>query len=345
MTPNGLTPLATGPQSRLPLEGFTIADTSRAEEAEHILSLELSRLRIQSTADRNHFRLRMNGVRLGDVLVGFNRFDVHTRVDPGRLDNAFIFSFGHEAPSLLGVDGRSVVTAPTSAAMLSPSCRLRIERPAGSGMFLMRTSPEALEERLESLTGKRLREPLQFARDVDLSTEPGATVLRIVQFVISEIEARGPSPPATAQRSALQNLLFGALLMLPNNYSDLLTRHYRGQISPRLVQVAEEFMAAKAGSRTSITDLLAICGCSRSVLFEAFSRYRNHTPMQFLTDRRMEKARRLLLSGSSQTVTSVAQDCGFTHLGRFAGAYRARFGESPSETLKKIDRPDPEPAS
>ena len=60
-----------------------MVETARAEEAEHILSHELSSLRILSTADRDRFRLHMNGTHLGDVLVGFNRFNVHTLVDSG----------------------------------------------------------------------------------------------------------------------------------------------------------------------------------------------------------------------------------------------------------------------
>jgi len=34
------------------------------------------------------------------------------------------------------------------------------------------------------------------------------------------------------------------------------------------------------------------------------------------------------------TVSAVAHRWGFAHLGRFASAYRARFGESPSVTLR-----------
>jgi AraC family ethanolamine operon transcriptional activator len=34
-----------------------------------------------------------------------------------------------------------------------------------------------------------------------------------------------------------------------------------------------------------------------------------------------------------ETVTAVAMRCGFRELGRFAAAYRATFGESPSETM------------
>ena len=35
------------------------------------------------------------------------------------------------------------------------------------------------------------------------------------------------------------------------------------------------------------------------------------------------------------TVSDVAVACGFWHLGRFSGAYKALFGESPSDTLKR----------
>lgn len=319
----------------LPLRQFRIVDTARAEEAEHILSRELNSLRIMSTADRSQFRLQMNGTVLGAVLIGFNRFGVHTRVNPGRLEDTFIFSFGHEKPSVLEVDSSSMATTPTSGVMLSPYCRLLIDRSADSGMFLVRTSPTALENHLRILTGRRVLEPLRFSRQANLSAEPGATVLRLVHFVISELEEIGPMLGDSPRRTALQDLLLAAILTLPNNYSDDLNENSRGQISRQVVRVAEEFMQAQIGESISIADILAICGCSRSVLFEAFHRYRNHTPMQFVTKRRMEKARGLLRSSSGENVTSVAYDCGFTHLGRFAGAYRARYGEAPSETIRR----------
>ena len=58
--------------------------------------------------------------------------------------------------------------------------------------------------------------------------------------------------------------------------------------------------------------------------------------MQFLTDSRLEAARVALQSPSPiESVSSIAYACGFSHLGRFSDAYRRRFGESPSVTLRK----------
>jgi transcriptional regulator GlxA family with amidase domain len=50
----------------------------------------------------------------------------------------------------------------------------------------------------------------------------------------------------------------------------------------------------------------------------------------------MERAREMLVAADPDaSVTDVALACGFAHFGRFAGAYRERFGETPSETLHR----------
>ena len=58
-----------------------------------------------------------------------------------------------------------------------------------------------------------------------------------------------------------------------------------------------------------------------------------------LDPRRLLLARERLLSGANvTTVAAVAESCGFTRLGAFAAAYARRFGESPSETLRRRRR-------
>jgi transcriptional regulator GlxA family with amidase domain len=59
-------------------------------------------------------------------------------------------------------------------------------------------------------------------------------------------------------------------------------------------------------------------------------------PRDMLLRFRLERAReRLLKPGPTDTVTSIALDCGFAHLGRFPAAYRIAFGELPAETLAR----------
>jgi len=67
--------------------------------------------------------------------------------------------------------------------------------------------------------------------------------------------------------------------------------------------------------------------------------------MMLLRRARLDQARAdLEAPGRNTSVTIVAYDCGFSHLGRFAQEYARRFGESPSETLRRARRRWAEPA-
>ena len=60
----------------------------------------------------------------------------------------------------------------------------------------------------------------------------------------------------------------------------------------------------------------------------------NLKPMRFLRDRRLDHARAEILRRPGARVTDIAVECGFSHLGRFAQQYGARFGEAPSRTRR-----------
>ena len=101
-------------------------------------------------------------------------------------------------------------------------------------------------------------------------------------------------------------------------------------------------MRANLADPITLGDLLRVCDCSRSSLFAAFRNARGFSPMEFLADQRLNATRRRLRKPTgSDTVSSVAADCGFVHLGRFAQAYRRRCGEAPSDTLRQARRKQP----
>jgi AraC-like DNA-binding protein len=106
--------------------------------------------------------------------------------------------------------------------------------------------------------------------------------------------------------------------------------------SPRSLCRAEEFMRANSGEPLNIDEIASIAGVSVRSLQMAFRRYRKMTPHAFLNRCRLQRAHeRLRVASPRDNVTTIAFDCGFTHLGRFAAAYARIFGERPSATLKR----------
>lgn len=77
-------------------------------------------------------------------------------------------------------------------------------------------------------------------------------------------------------------------------------------------------------------------GVSVRTLHNAVTRFRGVSLHQYLRTRRLWMVRQRLMSGApSMQVKSAALAFGFWHLGEFAAAYSAMFGEVPSQTLAR----------
>jgi transcriptional regulator GlxA family with amidase domain len=100
---------------------------------------------------------------------------------------------------------------------------------------------------------------------------------------------------------------------------------------------AEEYLAAHVATPVSLANLSEVAGVSTRTLSRGFRERHGVGAMAFLKQRRLDAAHRALRSADpeAESVTAVAIRCGLTHLSRFAGDYRARFGEAPSTTLKR----------
>ncbi|MGG7308923.1 helix-turn-helix domain-containing protein [Curtobacterium sp. AB451] len=102
------------------------------------------------------------------------------------------------------------------------------------------------------------------------------------------------------------------------------------------VERAKAFMHAHFDRVLAATDIAAAADVSVRTLQEGFQRREGSTPMAYLRDLRLEKARLgLQLADPRETsVAMVAHSCGFRHMGRFSGSYRDAYGEYPGDTLR-----------
>ncbi len=318
-----------------PLAKFPIVATNCIKDAEVAITRSLTDVSILRVADRGHFELQMNAVTIGRTSLVFNRFGTGCKVK-AELDDMFAFVIGGDRPSAFDFDGGSFVASPRKAALITPAGQMQIQRSEGSEILVLRTSSSDLLHQFEKLTAQHHQGSLIFDHSIDLTNGPGAMLKRMINYLVSELEHIDLVVKRPGLLKSYDQMLLTALLFLPHNQSEKLNEDRRYQVAPRLVRRAEEYMRAHLKETISIVDLLRICGCSRSMLFAAFRNARGYTPMEFLTEQRLLSAREKLLKPLSATsVSSIALDCGFMNLGRFSQLYRRRFGERPSDTLRK----------
>jgi AraC-like DNA-binding protein len=83
-----------------------------------------------------------------------------------------------------------------------------------------------------------------------------------------------------------------------------------------------------------ISDLVKHSGSSWRTVDRAFQNRFGIGPKQYITAVRLNQVREALKSAQpGESVTQIANDCGFSHLGRFSSTYKQMFGELPSQTL------------
>ena len=104
----------------------------------------------------------------------------------------------------------------------------------------------------------------------------------------------------------------------------------------RVVIEAEEVQRGRLDDPISIAALSNTVGVSERTLRNAFADVHRESPKRYFLNQRLRAARQAL-SGVRRvvTVTTIATEYGFYELGRFALQYKALFGESPSQTLRR----------
>ncbi|AWK76188.1 hypothetical protein CBI38_32300 (plasmid) [Rhodococcus oxybenzonivorans] len=280
---------------------------------------------------------RMNAAKLGNTTLAYLRYESRITLEAPTTEALYFFTLPltgkaeaqrgkHEtAPSIpsLGVAYRA---EDPSMITLSPDY----------SMIFVRIERHALERQLEGLLCREIKAPLCFDFSMDLTTPSLRTWVDSVRLLQAEMERdaeTGHEPLLVARVEEL--VMTGLLVGQPHNYSELLLSTH-GPARPRVVKQAIDLLEQQPDQPWSISDLSRATGVSARTLQYGFQRYVGVSPTCYLREVRLQRVRAELSNPAVWTsVSDSAYRWGFAHLGRFAVAYRNKFGEAPSETLRK----------
>jgi AraC family ethanolamine operon transcriptional activator len=158
-----------------------------------------------------------------------------------------------------------------------------------------------------------------------------ATIGERLRGYLSELAAGRAAPLSPAAEAALIDDLVGLVADVADKPS---TGAREG--AARRLQRAEDYIRASSVGDLSLGALCRAVGSPERTLRHDFPTRFGIGPKAYLRRLRLNRARHDLRNGDAAhtSVTAVATAWGFYHLGEFAVAYRAFFGESPSQTLR-----------
>lgn len=107
----------------------------------------------------------------------------------------------------------------------------------------------------------------------------------------------------------------------------------------RICRLARDYLHSRfeAHLMPTIVEVCRAVGVSERSLQYAFQTCVGMSPLRYIRRCRLNRVRSTLLAsdGAGTTVTRIAMQFGFLHLGRFAGEYKQTFQEAPTATLAR----------
>jgi AraC-like DNA-binding protein len=277
---------------------------------------------------------RMHHMAFGDVSLNRLVYGADVDIDPGALTDFFLVMMPLRGHALIDSHGERLESHPGEASVVSPHLETKMRWSADCDQLMVRIARPFMERVLAAQLGRDLREPLQFS--LGLRWQENPTWACLMRYLVDCVQQ---SPQLTEHKLVLaqieQLVATSLLASQPHNYRETVPAR-RSTVLPRHVRRVQDYLQAHAHEPVRVEALADIAGVSLRSLYAGFKDFCGVSPMQYLRDLRLDRARADLLAGNAAgNVAGVALRWGFAHMGRFSAEYKARFGEYPSQTLHR----------
>ncbi|MGI5153757.1 AraC family transcriptional regulator [Microbispora sp. CA-102843] len=321
----------------LPLAAYQRLHTHDVDEARTRVGDALGDHGLRPVGSETRLDVRMNGMAFDGIGLYSLGYGTEVLITPQPLDSYLLVEIPLTGAAEVSHGRERIVSTPEFASVLSLTRPMSMRWAPGHASLIARFDRAALEAHLGKLTGRTPRRPLAFSLGMDLTLPPARSWLSVVDLLRREAETGGAMLEQPIALRQLEGLLMTQLLLAqPSNYSEALCGG-QPRVAPTAVERAVDLIEARAAEPLTVEQIAEAVGVGARALQDGFRRQLETTPMSYLREVRLDRVRAELTVGNpaATTVTDVAYRWGFVHLGRFALAYRRRFGQSPSETLRR----------
>ncbi|MEW2398254.1 AraC family transcriptional regulator [Streptomyces sp. NPDC046862] len=321
----------------LPLRRHERFHTAEADEARAEVGRAFCPHDLRVVGNPTRFDARMHGITFAETGLYYLDYGADVMITPGALEDFYLVQIPLAGAAEIACGREQIVSRPRLASVPDPTEHLAMRWHAGNPQLIVWVRRAAMEDHLGKLLGRQPRMPLRFDLGMDLTTPAARSWLGIVDMLRREVDNPAGMLGRPLMVRQLEYLLTSQLLLAqPHNFSTALHGEEEPRVAPPAVRRAMEIIEGHAAEPLTVEDVAEAVGVSVRSLQEGFRRHVGTTPVSYLREVRLDRVRAELKAAlpGTLTVTDVAYRWGFFHPGRFAIAYRERFGEHPSQTLR-----------
>lgn len=285
-----------------------------------------------SEVDFRHRHAVVGGIGLNHMAYGRS---LRTDIEPPDDRYFIVFALAGAYTAIAGRERRP--GAAGSCLVISPGQPVSLEFAPSYREICVRLDRPAVDAALTRLLGSRVSAPVRFDPFPQVASGQAAGLRDLALMLADNRLGAGEEGRADAVSQRLEDLAATLLLLgVPSNYSARLAAT-QGGCPDEGCHRAADYIRRHARMPIAARDIVAASGLGRSALYAAFRQRHGVTPMEFLRDERLRLAFDAINTPRRRRVLveEIALDCGFVHMGRFAAAYRARYGELPAAALRR----------
>lgn len=174
------------------------------------------------------------------------------------------------------------------------------------------------------------KDKLKFLNNYNVTDEG---LKNIIELFYWEVKSDGKNG-----KGYLQNLLSLLANYTINNFSNLPDLQNKSSNTSKITQSEidkiDNYLNDNINTNITIEDLASKLNYSKYYFLREFKKFTNLTPYQYIIDKKMQKAKKLLLN-KSNTITSVAFDLGFNDQSYFTNVFKSHFNLTPGQFQKQ----------
>lgn len=320
----------------IPLANFSSFQTRDLDESRHSLTQVFCPHHLILKGPGREFSTRLHEAAFGHSALVYISYGTAVNIDTDNLGHCYLVQVPVDGAAQISVGAHRQLFQDSLACVVSPSQSMNMRWSKGCGFYTVRLDRRTVEQKLTQLLGRPLQGSLVFEPVFDLSSPAGTAWRNAVEFTRRQLEVPLPAAMGTTLLRQLEECLCLHLLQLvPHNYSLQLHRQAAG-LAPKSIKRACDYINAHIQQVITLEELAAATGVAAATLTRHFQYYLGQPPIKYIRGRKLDRVYQLLQNGDGDhSVTDIALQYGFNHLGRFADYYRRRYGELPSDTLRQ----------